>query len=116
VTQVERLLPWIETWQGANAVAVAGDFNAYPGEPVLDLMKRRFSSAHEAANGHEPEKTWPTPVNTYDKSPAGCLDYIFVSGVQVLEAGLAFHKPHVLDPDLFPSDHLGIYAKLQIGA
>jgi endonuclease/exonuclease/phosphatase family metal-dependent hydrolase len=114
VAQVKRLLPWIDTWQGAGAVAVAGDYNAYPGEPVLDLMKQRFVSAHEAANGREPEKTWPTPVNTYDKSPAGCLDYIFVSGAKVLEAGLAFNKPHVLDADLFPSDHLGVYAKLEV--
>ena len=114
VAQVERLLPWIDTWRGAGAVAVAGDFNAYPGEPVLDLMKQRFVSAHEAANGREPEKTWPTPVNTYDNSPPGCLDYIFVSGAKVLEAGLAFDKPHVLDGDLFPSDHLGVYAKLQV--
>jgi endonuclease/exonuclease/phosphatase family metal-dependent hydrolase len=77
-------------------------------------MKQRFVSAHEQANGHEPEKTWPTPVNTYDPSPPGCLDYIFVSGAEVLEAALAFNKPHVLDADLFPSDHLGIYAKLEV--
>jgi endonuclease/exonuclease/phosphatase family metal-dependent hydrolase len=114
VQQVQKLLPWIDTWQGANATAVLGDFNAYSGESALDLMKARFVSAHEVANGHEPEKTWPTPVNTYDKSPPGCLDYIFVSGAKVLDAGLTFDKPHVLDADLFPSDHLGVYAKLEI--
>ena len=116
VAQIGRLLPWIDTWQGADAVAVAGDFNAYPGEPALDLMKARFVLANEAANGREPEKTWPTPVNTYDPSPPGCLDYIFVSGAKVLAAGLAFDRPHVLDDQLFPSDHIGVYAKLQVGA
>jgi endonuclease/exonuclease/phosphatase family metal-dependent hydrolase len=114
LAQVERLLPWVETWSGANAVVVAGDFNAYPGEPTLERMKTRFVSAHETANGREPEKTWPTPVNTYDPSPAGCLDYIFVHGAEVRSAGLAFDTPHPLDADLFPSDHLGVTARLNI--
>jgi endonuclease/exonuclease/phosphatase family metal-dependent hydrolase len=114
VDQGKRLLAWEQTWSGAGAVAIAGDYNAYPGEPVLDLMKERFASAHEAANGNEPEKTWPTPVNTHDPSPPGCLDYIFVAGARVLAAGLAFDRPHPLDADLYPSDHLGVYARLAV--
>ncbi len=115
LAQAERLLAWLDNWQGANAVVIVGDFNAYPGEPTLDLMNRRFASAYRAAHGHEPEKTWPTPVNTFDPSPPGCLDYIFVAGAEVREAALAFDVPHPLDPDLFPSDHLGVTAKLQVG-
>ena len=113
--QAKRLLAWTETWRGAAATVVVGDFNAYVGEPTVALMKERFASAHEAAHGSEPEKTWPTPVNTIDPSPPGCLDYVFVSGAQVIEAGLAFDTPHPLDADLFPSDHLGVTAKLDIG-
>ena len=90
--QARRLAEWTATWQGAGCVVVAGDFNAYPGEPALEVMKSRFASAHETANGREPEKTWPTPVNTYDPSPPGCLDYIFVAGAQVLSASLAMRK------------------------
>jgi endonuclease/exonuclease/phosphatase family metal-dependent hydrolase len=115
LAQAEKLLAWIDTWTGAGAIAVAGDFNAYPGEPTVDLMKSRFTSAHEAARGREPDLTWPTPVNTYDPSPPGCLDYIFVDGARVIEAGLAFNKPHPLDDKLFPSDHLGVMAKLAVG-
>ncbi len=114
LAQAKRLLAWIDTWSGANAVVVAGDFNAYTGEPTVELMKSRFASAHETAHGREPEKTWPTPVNTYDPSPPGCLDYIFVSGAKVVEAGLAFDTPHALDDKLFPSDHLGVYARLDV--
>jgi endonuclease/exonuclease/phosphatase family metal-dependent hydrolase len=113
--QARRLVEWTSTWQGAGGVAVAGDFNAYPGEPALDVMKSRFASAHETSNGFEPEKTWPTPVNTYDPSPAGCLDYICVAGAEVLSASLAFDTPHPLDADLFPSDHLGVQARLRVG-
>ncbi|MCH8994580.1 MAG: endonuclease/exonuclease/phosphatase family protein [Chloroflexi bacterium] len=115
LAQAKKLLTWTDTWSGANATVVVGDFNAYPGEPTLDLMKGRFASAFEAVHGREPEKTWPTPVNTFDPSPPGCLDYIFVAGGEVQEAALAFDTPHALDPDLFPSDHLGVAATVRVG-
>jgi endonuclease/exonuclease/phosphatase family metal-dependent hydrolase len=112
--QARRLVAWTETWDGADAVAVVGDFNAYPGEPTVALMKERFVSAHERAQGREPEQTWPTPVNTYDPSPPGCLDYIFVAGAAVEEARVVFDRPHALDAQLYPSDHLGVWARLGV--
>lgn len=115
LAQAKKLRAWVDTWSGADAVAVVGDFNSYTGEPTLDLMKSRFVSAHEAVHGREPEKTWPTPVNTFDPSPPGCLDYIFVAGARVVDAGLAFDTPHAIDASLFPSDHLGVMAKLAVG-
>ena len=102
LVQAKRLLAWVDTWQGAGATVVVGDFNAYVDEPTVSLMKERFTSAHEAAHGSEPAKTWPTPVNTFDPSPPGCLDYIFVAGAEVLEAGLAFDQPHPLDATPLP--------------
>ncbi len=114
LAQAKTLLSWVDTWREAKTVVVAGDFNAYPGEPTLDLMKGRFASAYEAVHGAEPDKTWPTPVNTFDPSPPGCLDYIFVAGAEVQEASLAFDRPHPLDQDLFPSDHLGVVATLKL--
>ena len=114
LAQAKRLLAWTETWAGAGATAIAGDFNAYPGEPALALMKERFASAHETVHGQEPAKTWPTPVNTFDPSPPGCLDYIYVAGAKVLDAGLTLDKPSPLDADLYPSDHIGVMARLQI--
>lgn len=114
-SQAKRLLAWVDTWHGAAATVAVGDFNAYPEEPTVALMKARFASAHEAAQGREPEKTWPTPVNTWDPSPPGCLDYIFVDGARVLEAGLAFADAHPDDENLFPSDHLGVMASIDVG-
>lgn len=115
LSQAERLLAWIDTWQGATATVAVGDFNAYKGEPTVALMKTRFASAHEAAHGQDPEKTWPTPINTFDPSPPGCLDYIFVAGADVLKAELAFCTPHPSDETLFPSDHIGVMAKVDVG-
>ncbi len=115
LAQAKRLLAWVDTWEGAAATVIAGDFNAYAGEPTVALMKGRFASAHEAVHGREPDKTWPTPVNTWDPSAPGCLDYVFVQGARIVDAGLAFHAPHPEDDTLFPSDHLGVMARLEVG-
>ncbi len=113
--QAKRLLSWAGARPGAAATVIVGDFNAYPDEPTVALMKGRFASAHEAVHGREPDKTWPTPVNDFDPSPPGCLDYIFVNGARVMDAALAFDTPHPEDDTLYPSDHLGVMAKLEIG-
>ncbi len=109
--QAERLLDWIASW-GKGPLAAAGDYNARPDEGTVATMKRTLVSAYEAAHGHEPEKTWPTPINTFDPDPPGCLDYIFVGGARVLGCDLAFDRPHQYDPTLFPTDHLGLAARL----
>jgi endonuclease/exonuclease/phosphatase family metal-dependent hydrolase len=111
--QAERLLAWLERFDPLPTV-VLGDFNAYEGEKTVALFKSRFRSAHEAVHGAEPQLTWPTPVNTWDNSPAGTLDYIYVSPeFRIQDAGLAFDKPAADNPDLFPSDHLGLFATLE---
>ena len=114
LAQAEKLLDWTATWSGANATCVVGDFNAYVDEPTLDLMKADFVSAYESVHGAEPEKTWPTPVNTFDPSPHGCLDYIFVKDAEVADASLAFDTPSEQDAGLFPSDHIGVTAVLGV--
>jgi endonuclease/exonuclease/phosphatase family metal-dependent hydrolase len=94
---------------------LTGDFNAYaePPEKTVQILKSRFRSAYETVHGREPEKTWPTPVNTWDKSPAGTLDYVYVSPEwQVLDAGLCFDEPSAENPDGYPSDHIGVFARL----
>jgi endonuclease/exonuclease/phosphatase family metal-dependent hydrolase len=111
--QAQYLLGWLDRKEPLPLV-VLGDFNAYAGEGTVSLMKSRFRSAHEVVHGAEPEYTWPTPVNTYDNSPTGTLDYIFVSPeFRVRDAGLAFNRPAADDPKLYPSDHLGLFAMLE---
>ncbi len=115
VQQIERLLAWLDRDSRNLPTVMAGDFNAYPQERGVAVLKARFRSAHEAVHGREPEKTWPTPVNTFDPSPHGTLDYIYVSQeFRVIDAGLAFDKPAPDDPDLYPSDHLGVFARLAL--
>ena len=119
VDQLNYLLAWLDRDARKLPAVILGDFNAYaaPPEPAVLLMKARYRSAHEAVHGREPEKTWTTPVNTYDPAPHGTLDYIFVSEEwRIKDAGLAFDKPAPHDANVYPSDHLGLYAVLELDA
>jgi endonuclease/exonuclease/phosphatase family metal-dependent hydrolase len=115
VQQLEYLLAWLDRDARALPTIVLGDFNSYVDESAVTLMKDRFRSAFETVHAHEPDKTWSTPVNTYDDSPHGTLDYIYVSEeFEIADAGLAFDTPSPDDTDLYPSDHLGLFARLAL--
>jgi endonuclease/exonuclease/phosphatase family metal-dependent hydrolase len=47
----------------------------------------------------------------------GCLDYIWVRGpIRVQSCRVVFDRPAVDDPTLYPSDHFGLVATLQLDA
>lgn len=117
VEQIERMQAWLDRDTRGLPAVIVGDFNAYadPPEPAVTLLKSRYRSAYEAAHGREPEKTWTTPVNTYDDSPHGTLDYIWLTPEwRVVDAGLAFDRPSPYNANMYPSDHLGLYAVLEL--
>jgi hypothetical protein len=46
----------------------------------------------------------------------GCLDYVWLRGaVRAERAWLAWDRPAVGDPTLYPSDHVGVVAGLVVG-
>ena len=118
--QTATLLAWLEEVPKADATIVMGDFNADPDEPApARLRGAGFRSAYAEANGAEPAVTWPSgliaPAMDTDGDPA-CLDYIWLRGaIRVESARLVFDRPAPEDPTLYPSDHLGIAAQLEIG-
>jgi endonuclease/exonuclease/phosphatase family metal-dependent hydrolase len=118
--QAAALIDWLAAGPSSDAEIVMGDFNAEPVEPTYARMTAAgFRSAFAEANGTEPAVTWPSglqaPAMDTD-GPPGCLDYIWVRGaVSVTSARLAFDRPHPDDPTLYPSDHLGISAQLEVG-
>jgi endonuclease/exonuclease/phosphatase family metal-dependent hydrolase len=78
-----------------------------------------YRSAHLEANHAEPEITWPSglaaPAIDTD-GPPGCLDYIWVHGAIAIDScRVIFDRPAVGDPGLYPSDHLGLAARLTVG-
>jgi endonuclease/exonuclease/phosphatase family metal-dependent hydrolase len=118
--QTTALVDWLAEAPTADATIAMGDFNADPGEPTYARMRAAgFRSAYAEANGSDPEVTWPSglqaPALDTDGIPE-CLDYIWLRGeVRVTTARLAFDRPDPEDPTLYPSDHIGISAMLEIG-
>jgi endonuclease/exonuclease/phosphatase family metal-dependent hydrolase len=118
--QVGQLLEWILPTSATTAQVVMGDFNAHPREPAAERMRAGgFRSSHAEANGVEPAVTWPSGIQApgmdTDGDPA-CLDYIWVRGeVRATAARVVFNRPHPGDPTLFPSDHFGLSAQLEVG-
>lgn len=134
VRQVERVLDRVKALDWETAVIACGDFNGTPDSPAIALMRRALGSAHEARHGREPEATFPTPLtsgarvrgavtramlrlfsNHAGGSWRGTLDYIFVSPeIKVLECEVFLDRPAPDDPTLYPSDHFGLAATLEI--
>jgi endonuclease/exonuclease/phosphatase family metal-dependent hydrolase len=118
--QARQLLEWVADAPSTEALVMVGDFNAEPEEPAAERIRSDgFRSAYAEANGADPAVTWPSglqaPAMDTD-GPPGCLDYIWIrGGIRVDSARLAFDRPAVGDPTLYPSDHLGLVAELRIG-
>ena len=119
-SQAATIVEWLERAPRTDATIAMGDFNADPREPTYARMiEAGFRSAYAEANGAEPAVTWPSglqaPAMDTDGEP-DCLDYIWLRGaVRVTGARLVFDRPHPEDPTLYPSDHLGIDAHLEVG-
>jgi len=117
--QARQLIDWLDAAPPTDGQIVVGDFNADPTEPAAKRMRSHgFRSAYADANGADPEITWPSGLQAAgmdaDGEP-GCLDYIWFRGdVRVARARLAWDRPAVGDPSLYPSDHIGLIAKLSI--
>lgn len=118
--QAAALLDWLAGGPQTHATIVMGDFNADPAEPAYArMMAAGFRSAYGEANGAEPAVTWPSglqaPAMDTDGDPS-CLDYIWLRGAaRAVDARLVFDRPHPEDPTLYPSDHLGVAAHVEIG-
>ena len=118
--QATALLDWLAGGPEADARIAMGDFNADPAEPAYARMVAAgFRSAYAEVHGKEPAVTWPSglqaPAMDTDGEP-DCLDYIWLRGaIRATEARLAFDRPHPDDPTLYPSDHLGVSARLEVG-
>lgn len=113
--QVLRLTGWLRDVRPVARQIVAGDFNEVPGGLAVQVMKQTFHSAYEELYGREPLATFPTAL-VANADWAGCLDYIFLSsGIgPVLKAGLCCDKPAENDKTLYPSDHVGVIATVEV--
>jgi hypothetical protein len=90
--------------------------DAAPDQPSIRLM----------SSAYRPTQTQPTAFTPLQE-PSGqpthpewerfdrCIDYIWVSaGLTVLASGLCFDRPADDNPELWPSDHVGVWADLEV--
>jgi endonuclease/exonuclease/phosphatase family metal-dependent hydrolase len=113
--QTEKLLRWIAKNSPDVPHMVVGDLNAGPSSAILKRFKARLRSAFEVVHGQEPAATraptWQGPGHEL----GGVVDYILVSpSIEVLDAWCFCTEPSAEDPTLFPSDHLGLAARVRI--
>jgi endonuclease/exonuclease/phosphatase family metal-dependent hydrolase len=114
--QVQQLLGWIETRRDVSASIVCGDFNASLDAPSAALMATRFRAtqtaptAFTALAGHDGTVSHP-----YWPRMDRCIDYIWVAGdIEVIASDVCFDRPSPDDPTLWPSDHAGVWADLEV--
>jgi endonuclease/exonuclease/phosphatase family metal-dependent hydrolase len=113
--QVMALTGWLHEVGRVPLQVIVGDFNEVPGGPAIKQMKQSYRSAYAAAYGHEPLATFPTALVSQPDGWTGCLDYIFISsGLRVQQVGLCCHRAALEDETLYPSDHVGLLARLEI--
>lgn len=137
--QARSIGRWLNDVSAHQALAVCGDFNATPNSTAIRIMCERFASAYAARHGAEPEYTCPTPLavgpiqtprdavrsvrrlairiagNRSLKPWRGTLDYIFVNQhVRVLDCQIVLNRPSPHNPKIYPSDHFGLMATLEL--
>jgi beta-glucosidase len=116
--QVQQLLAWVGRREGATASVVCGDFNATPDSTPAQLMATAFTASQE-------EPTFPTGlreqgwVDRGDGEPFRhlflCLDYVWYRPpLRLVATGRCFDRPAGDDATLWPSDHVGVWADLEI--
>jgi endonuclease/exonuclease/phosphatase family metal-dependent hydrolase len=114
--QVTQLLEWIRRRDDADYSVVCGDFNAAPDQPSIRLMSTVFRPTQTEATAFTPlRESGGSPTHPEWERFDRCIDYIWVSeSVKVKSSERCFNRPAPDDPDLWPSDHVGVWADLEL--
>jgi endonuclease/exonuclease/phosphatase family metal-dependent hydrolase len=112
--QADALLGWLDAAPAHDALIVVGDFNANPGEPASARMRSRLPSAfgggrRRGAGGdlaERPQAPW-TMTAIEPRLPIWLGDD--------RGRGAPGLRPAAVGDHLYPSDHLGIAARVGIG-
>jgi endonuclease/exonuclease/phosphatase family metal-dependent hydrolase len=116
--QAQQLLAWIEARSEAFASIVCGDFNAAPTASSAALMATRFRATQSNPTAFTPLADRDGTVShPYWPRMDRCIDYIWVSAdINIVASGVCFDQPSPGDPTLWPSDHAGVWADLELGS
>ena len=114
--QAEQLLEWMQTRRDADFSVVCGDFNATPDQPSIRLMSGAFRPTQTQPTAFTPlQEPGGSPTHPEWERFDRCIDYIWVTeSIKVQASGLCFNKPAPDNPALWPSDHVGVWADLEL--
>jgi endonuclease/exonuclease/phosphatase family metal-dependent hydrolase len=114
--QAQQLLAWMDGRDGVAARIVCGDFNATLDMPSAALMAARFKPTQTAPTAFTPLAGTDGEVTHPDWPRMDrCIDYIWVTdAVRVVESRVCFNQASPSDPTLWPSDHAGVWADLEL--
>ncbi|MCC7486473.1 MAG: endonuclease/exonuclease/phosphatase family protein [Burkholderiales bacterium] len=114
--QAQQLLAWIDGRDDVAAKIVCGDFNATLDMPSAALMAGRFAPTQTGPTAFTPLAGEDGEVTHPGRSRMDrCIDYIWVSGaLAVVESRVCFDRASPADPALWPSDHAGVWADLEV--
>jgi endonuclease/exonuclease/phosphatase family metal-dependent hydrolase len=118
VYQVTQLLEWIASRSDVGARIVCGDFNATLDQPSAQRMAARLRPTQTAPTAFTPLADHDGSVShpTWQRMDR-CIDYIWIEGaLQVKTSAVCFDRGDPQDPTLYPSDHAGVWADLEVGA
>ncbi len=113
--QAMKLIGWLHSHKRVPIQVIAGDLNETPDGLAVHYIKQSFRSAYEEVHGRDPLATFPTALTITDEA-ALCLDYILVSPAVrcVSRAELFCDTPDRKDDTLFPSNHVGLLATVEV--
>ena len=115
--QAQQLLAWIASRDDVAARLVCGDFNATVDMPSAGLMASRLRATQGAPTAFTPLADTDGTVSHPTRARMDrCIDFIWVSDtVRVHASEVCFNRPDATDASLWPSDHAGVYADLDVG-
>jgi len=114
--QAQQLLAWIGSRDDVSARVVCGDFNAPLDQPSAALMAARFRPTQTAHTAFTPLADERGQVSRAERPRMDrCIDYIWIDGaLKVLASEVCFDRPSATDPTLYPSDHAGVWADVEL--
>jgi endonuclease/exonuclease/phosphatase family metal-dependent hydrolase len=114
--QAQQLLEWLQTRRDADFSVVCGDFNAAPDQQSIRLMSDVLRPTQTQPTAFTPlQEPGGSPTHPEWERFDRCIDYLWVTeSIAVRASGLCFNQPAPDSPTLWPSDHVGVWADLEL--
>ena len=108
--QLDDLLALVSRTSAGTPSIIAGDFNSAAGNPELSVLQPQFVEAFTALH---PDDTHPTLNPFYFKDDHRRIDHVYVQQAAwtPLEARIVLDREGA--PGVWPSDHFGVFVRLQ---